>query len=79
MSLELGNVVVLIFANWQRFAADWKLEFNPKKSVCYTANSKSKIKPIFFLDDLEIPVVDGFIYLGLPVGNQNYLDEYFND
>ena len=78
LSSSEGQMRTLL-ANCQRFAADWKLEFNPKKSVCYTANSKSKIKLIFFLDDLEISVVDGFIYLGLPVGNQNYLDEYFND
>ena len=68
-----------LLENCQRFASDWKLEFNPKKSVCHTSNSISNINPKLFLSGQEIPSVDGFIYLGLPVGNLNYLKEYFDE
>ena len=78
LSPSKGQMEALL-ENCHRFACDWKLAFNPKKSVCYTSNISCHVKPKFFLGNLEIPSVEGFVYLGLPVGNRNYVLEYFNE
>jgi len=55
-------------------------DFNPKKSVSVTFNNKGETeKQKFKMADENIPSGNGFIYLGLPVGNNKFIDEYIED
>jgi hypothetical protein len=61
------------------FAKKWKIDFNPKKSNCVTFNSKGETEHHHFIMNGEsIPCVDGFIYLGLPIGNNAFIDQYID-
>jgi hypothetical protein len=64
----------------EEYAKQWKIEFNPKKSVSVTFNSKGETEEqIFKMSDESIPSVNGFIYLGLPIGNNGFVDEYIEE
>jgi len=58
------------------FAKLWKLSFNPLKSSCYS------IKPVdyeFILNGGSIHKSEGFIYLGLPVGTEAFVEAFCNE
>ena len=76
LSPSEGHMQTLL-DNCARFAIDWKLQFNPTKSVCYSSNPK--VFPAFKMSELLVPVTQGFLYLGLPVGNQDYIEEFFDE
>jgi len=59
-----------------QYAAEWKLEFNSKKSEALTLFSKIHYQ--FKLNGVDIPNVDHLVYLGLPIGNQNFVDVFFS-
>ena len=50
----------------ESYAAEWKIEFNALKSIAYS--NGTNCKPLFSLNNSEIPHKYSFIYLGLPVG-----------
>jgi len=58
----------ILLDNCQEYAMDWKMEFNPKKSV-YMEIGKYKNKNIIKMSGIRIPEVSDFIYLGLPIGD----------
>ena len=53
----------------------WKLEFNLSKSVSYSIGSKISFK----LNGVKIPSSNGFIYLGLPIGDEKFISSFFNE
>lgn len=59
------------------FAKVWKLEFNSSKSTAFTMfKSRVSFEPKFELNGSPIPNVSGFVYLGLPIGSQDYINEF---
>jgi len=58
------------------YAKLWKLSFNPLKSSCYP------IKPVdyeFILNGGSIPKSERFIYFGLPVGTEAFVEAFYNE
>ncbi len=53
----------------QKYAKQWKMEFNPKKSV-YMEIGKFKNNNTIKMAGIIIPEVNEFIYLGLPIGDK---------
>ncbi|CAF0857609.1 unnamed protein product [Brachionus calyciflorus] len=59
------------------FAKTWKLEFNASKSVGVSLyKSKITFDSNFSLNGNIIPNVSGFIYLGLPIGSNEFLYDF---
>jgi hypothetical protein len=64
----------------EEYAQQWKIEFNPKKSVSVTFNNKGETEEQKFkMASAIIPSVSGFIDLGLPIGNNKFIDEYIEE
>ena len=60
-----------------RFADDWKVKFNPDKSISYSLFRPKGAS--FEVNDMSIPATDlGFIYLGMPIGIHKFVVEHFN-
>jgi hypothetical protein len=60
------------------YASKWKLEFNSKKSEHFVSGPRSsECKVRYNLNQSTIPRVDGMVYLGLPIGDQQYVDNFF--
>jgi hypothetical protein len=62
------------------YSTRWKIEFNPKKSAVLVLQ-KNKIvdKPKFVLNGFEIPHVQNVEYLGMPIGDYDYVMKYLED
>ena len=58
------------------YAKDWKLSFNPNKSSWYCMKASDYV---FKLSGTPIPRTDGFVYLGLPVGDAKYVENFYSD
>ena len=56
------------------FAEKWKMEFNASKSVSFSYSSPPVID--FKLGTSSIPKSEGFIYLGLPIGNDGFIENF---
>jgi hypothetical protein len=50
------------------------MSFNPKKSSMFYVYQRK-----FYINDGEIMNVDQFIYLGLPIGHQNFVRDYWKN
>ena len=61
----------------ESYAVEWKIEFNASKSIAYSYGYSCK--PSFSLNNLEIPHQEFFIYLGLPVGDDSFVWNYFEE
>ena len=57
------------------YAAEWKLEFNASKSISYSLKKTSRSS--FKLGTAYIPESSGFIYLGLPIGDVGFVEQFF--
>ena len=57
------------------YAVDWKLAFNPNKSVSYSLGRSACLH----LGATPIPQTDGFVYLGLPIGGDSYVEQFFRE
>ena len=66
----------IILKECETYSKIWKIEFNSNKSSSITFCKKYKNENVFFLDNKKIPNVKGLIYLGLPIGNQEYVNIY---
>lgn len=60
----------------EEYSIKWKMKFNPKKSLIYNTD---KINGAFTLMGERMKEVDGFIYLGLPVGDKKFIEKYWED
>ena len=60
------------------YADSWKLEFNQKKSN-YIAFEKFYKKNAVKMNNLFIPRVKSFIYLGLPIGDTQFKETFIQD
>lgn len=62
----------------EEFAYKWKIRFNPKKSVIYCSDKYSlNNKYKFYIAEEEMKQVECFEYLGLPIGDNKYIDSFF--
>ncbi|CAF0912181.1 unnamed protein product [Brachionus calyciflorus] len=60
LSLSYGKVMVILDESF-KFANQWKMEFNPKKSVCLTMSSSKIIsQEKFVINWVQLVYVDGF-------------------
>ena len=60
----------------ERFAQDWKIEFNPAKSVSFCSSSRPST--LFRVCGSAIPAAASFEYLGLPIGNQATAEDFLD-
>jgi hypothetical protein len=59
-----------------QYACKWKLSFNASKSVSYSLWQTNL--SCFSIGNVSIPVAsNGFIYLGLPIGNSKFVEDFF--
>ena len=54
----------------------WKMEFNASKSISFNYSSPLVID--FKLGTSSIPKSEGFIYLGLPIGNDGFTENFIS-
>ena len=59
----------------EKFARKWKMEFNPTKSSLVTFGQIFKENNII-MNKEAIPQKDSIIYLGFPIGDKNFVDEF---
>ncbi|CAF0861872.1 unnamed protein product, partial [Brachionus calyciflorus] len=60
-----------------RYSKEWKIDFNPKKSVCLSMTNSGKIiNPSISIDETHMSNVQGFEYLGLPIENNKFIMEF---
>ena len=63
-----------------KFANDWKMEFNPRKSVCLTmTNSGVECQEKFEINNVQLLNVEGFEYLGLPFGSNSFISNFIEE
>jgi hypothetical protein len=63
-----------------KYAKLWKIDFNPSKSVALTfQKGKNTDVPNFSLNCLQIPNVQNFEYLGLPIGDNEFISNYIEE
>lgn len=60
------------------YACKWKIEFNPKKSNYMVFGDQNELCD-FKIGGNLIPKAENLIYLGLPLGDYNFIREYFFD
>ncbi|CAF0954546.1 unnamed protein product [Brachionus calyciflorus] len=66
ISPSYGQLVTLL-KKFLEYSKEWKIDFNPKKSVCLSMTNSGKIiNPSILIDGTHIANVQGFEYLGLP-------------
>ena len=77
MSPVSGHINILLDA-CAEYAGKWKLEFNSSKSEHYiTGPRERECKTQFMLNGTAIPRVDSLVYLGLPIGEQAFINDFF--
>jgi hypothetical protein len=59
-----------------KYAEKWKLSFNPLKSSCYSIKAT---KHDFILNGDCVPRTEGFVYLGLPVGTEEFVEAFYSN
>jgi hypothetical protein len=58
------------------YSKKWRMSFNPKKSSMFNVNvERSK----FYINNGELMNVDQFIYLGLSIGHQDFVKDYWRN
>ena len=62
----------------EEYSIKWKMKFNPKKSFIYNSGILGANEKFTLLKEV-MNVVDGFIYLGLPIGDKKYIEKYWED
>ena len=62
----------------ERYAGGWKIKFNPLKSTIYCTKKKLLSSGDFSLCGGMLRKVENFEYLGLPIGDRKYVDEFYN-
>lgn len=61
-----------------KYASDWKMEFNAKKSN-YSCFGHTNLDNKVFMNNTRKPYTENFIYLGLPIGNDKFKKEYIDN
>ena len=59
------------------YAGKWKLIFNTNKCNWYVHGNFQVSNPKFTLNQIPLKQVDNLIHLGLPIGNQKHVEEFF--
>ena len=70
----------MILNHCHLYATFWKMEFNQKKSayLSFEPFKKTKINAIK-MNNSEIPKVDNIIYLGLPIGDDKFKEDFIKN
>lgn len=63
----------------ENYAAKWKITFNSNKSIYYCNDPCIKSNNIIKMDNTLLNKEDGFIYLGLPIGNNEYKEDFIEN
>ena len=66
-----------ILKNCENYADQWKIEYNPKKSYSMSINCPRKTE--FWLNGAVITTSNNLIYLGLPIGEDKFNFEFFEN
>ena len=61
------------------FAIKWKLQFNPLKSLIYCTDNNRLQESNFLIGGGNLKPVTDFEYLGLPIGNKTYINNFFEE
>ena len=62
---------------FEDFSKNWKIDFNTNKSAALTLHkAKNNSLPNFILNNANIPNVQNVEYLGLPIGNSEFVAEF---
>ncbi|CAF1081344.1 unnamed protein product [Brachionus calyciflorus] len=62
------------------YSKKWIIEFNPSKSGYMSYNEDIVLQNYDFkIGGKVIPKQEGIIYLGLPIKDQNYINQYVNE
>jgi hypothetical protein len=59
------------------YAKKWKLVFNTSKCKWYVHGKNIINNPIFLINQNELIRVNSLTHLGLPIGNQNHVEDFF--
>ena len=79
ISPSVGHMEILLKV-CEEFSACWKIEFNANKSVALTVQKKkANDLPCFKLNNLEIPHSLNVEYLGLPIGDNDFISQYLEE
>ncbi len=78
MSPNPGHLDILLDECVQ-YAKTWKMEFNSKKSNSLVVGKNRFGTHEFKIEGEILPIVDSFIYLGLPINNKFSNNDYFED
>ena len=63
----------------EEYAADWGIKFNPLKSTIYCTNKQILSEGDFLLCGGRLRNVENFQYLGLPIGDRTFVEEYMEE
>ena len=70
----------MLLKTCEQYATYWKFEFNASKSATISFCKKnSNFVPNFKMNGVQIPRVSGFIYLGLPIGDQSTINDFIEN
>ena len=76
MSPTLKHLQILLDICF-KYSIEWKIEFNEKKSVFMSFSDSKTTNDIPKINKKELTKVDSLIYLGLPLGNDEFKDKFF--
>ena len=67
-----------ILLKWcEEYAHKWKIKFNPTKSIAFCTDASHNEICVLEMCGGRINFVDGFVYLGIPIGNQEFVDSFW--
>ncbi len=61
-----------------KYSIKWKLQYNQKKSVFLRFGDSSGIMSLPTMNDVPIEMQQNMIYLGLPLGDDQFIHDFFN-
>ena len=61
----------------ERYAFRWKIRFNPSKSTIFCTDGNKLRQSTFRIGGGILERVDGFVYLGLPIGGAKFVADFF--
>ena len=66
-----------LLAICERYAEKWKIKFNASKSTVYCTHKNVYLQEEFYIAGGLLRNVENFEYLGLPIGEPTYLEDFF--
>lgn len=63
----------------EEYAIEWKIKFNPSKSIIYCTNRKLLSESCFSLNGGRLRTAENLEYLGLPIGDREFVEKFMED